>query len=92
VHTHELQPVFDFAKAWLACPKEDVSIVVRYNSSAQRVDLTMSSTAKVEFEVCYEPGYPVTTRHQRPVGALAMSASQHSRSAVPPTRLYRGTT
>ena len=55
----ELQPVFDFANAWLACPKEDVSIVVRYNSSAQRVDLTMSSTAKVEFEVCYEPGYPV---------------------------------
>lgn len=55
----EMQPVFDFAEAWLECRKEDVSIVMRYNSSAQRVDLTISSTAKVEFEVLYEPGYPV---------------------------------
>ena len=55
----EVDPVFEFARTWLECPKEDVRIVVRYNSSAQRVDVTISIKACVEFEVLYEPGYPV---------------------------------
>ena len=55
-----LMPVFDFAVAWLECPKEQVDLIVRYNSTAQRVDITISNKAnKVEFEVLYEPGYPV---------------------------------
>jgi len=55
----EVQPLYDFAVALLGCPKEDVSIVVRYNSTARRVDVTISSKAKVMFEVLYEPGHPV---------------------------------
>jgi len=54
----EMQPVFDFALAWLKCEKDAAGIVVRYNPTAQRADV-MIKTGDIEFEVCYEPGYPV---------------------------------
>jgi hypothetical protein len=80
----ELDPVFEFARTWLECPKEDVRIVVRYNSSAQRVDVTISIKACVEFEVLYEPGLP-GAGHRGPVGTLALIEPQRFSRAPPAT-------